>query len=76
MRFVVRNHQNPGDFGISYCTKPRNPRDFGGFVPHQILGKVSVSYHDMFSSSRGKEAAEVKQQQQKQMKQQQQQQKQ
>ena len=29
-------------------TKPQNSRNFGGFVPHQILGKFSVSYHDMF----------------------------
>ena len=44
-------------FRVSYCMKPRNPQDFGGFVPHQILGKFSVSYHDMLSSSRGKAAA-------------------
>ena len=69
MRWVVRNNKNPGDFGASYCTKPRIPQDFGGFVPRQIHGKFSVSYHDMFSSSRGKEAAaKLKQQQQQQKK--------
>ena len=31
---MARNHQNPRVFGVSYSTKPRNPRDFGGFVPH------------------------------------------
>ena len=55
MRCLVRNHQNR-DFGVSYCTKPRNPFDFGGFVPHQFLGNA------VFRTTTCSAAAEVKKQ--------------
>ena len=41
---------------------PKSP-GFWGFVPQQILGKLSVSYDDIRSGSRGKAAEAIKQQQ-------------